>query len=395
MQRVTYEIREVPAGDAAAYRLGSVAFGYADEPAPPAPAPDARQPKGRVSWGVFAGDGSLVAKAVDLEHHNWYGGRLVPASGIAGVAVAVEERGQGHARRVLSHLLAAARDRGAMISTLYGTTPVPYRRLGWEEIDALYAWSVPTLALAGLRVPAGYGIAAATESDVPAIFELFRSVARAGNGVRDRVPDPDFLADHHGTTIALDADGAIAGFCTWDRAGGYGADGTVTVDDLVALTEPALTALLATIGTWAAVAPHLIVRLPPRDPAFSLIPMSIGAPHSRRPWMLRVIDAPSAIAARGWPSLVSGSVDLQIDDPTCPWNSGAFRLTVEGGNGRLSPGGAGTVTVGPRGLATLYAGAASPDVLRRAGLLAGGDASTDEFLRAATAGPAPTLRDYF
>lgn len=48
-----------------------------------------------------------------------------------------------------------------------------------------------------------------------------------------------------------------------------------------------------------------------------------------------------------------------------------------------------------RGLAVLYASAGDPSLLRRAGLLAGGDVGSDHFLQAATAGPAPALLDYF
>ncbi len=393
---MTYEIRALTAEDApASYRMGAVAFGYANEPVPPMPEPGTPPPPGRHAWGAFAPDGRLLAKAIDLEHHNWYGGRLVPAAGIAGVAVAVEARGQGLAQTVLTHLLGAARTRGAVISTLYGTTPVPYRRLGWEEVGALHTWSLPTTALAAMRVPAGYTTRGATEGDVPAIFDLYRRVAAAGNGVKDRAEDPDVLTDYHGTSLALDGDGMLQGFCTWDRSDGYGRDGKLAVDDLVALTEPALTTLLAMIGSWAQVAPHLTLSLPPHDPAFSIMPLSVGTVSSRRPWMLRVIDAPAGIAARGWPTWIDGSVDLHIDDSVCPWNAGAFRLIVSDGSGRLEAGGTGAVRLGARGLAALYAGAASIDVLRRAGLIAGGDPSTDGFLQAATAGPAPTLRDYF
>ena len=108
-----------------------------------------------------------------------------------------------------------------------------------------------------------------------------------------------------------------------------------------------------------------------------------------------MLDAASAVAARGWPPLLDGSVDLDLEDGLCPWNAGPYRLVLSAGEGRLEPGGNGAVRVGPRGLALLYAGAASPGVLRRAGLLAGGDAATDAFLAAAVAGPPPTLLDYF
>jgi predicted acetyltransferase len=393
---VTYLIRRLLAEDApAAYRLGAVAFGYADETPPTMPEPGAPPPAGRHSWGAFDPDGRLIAKAVDVEHHNWYGGRLVPACGVAGVAVAVEMRGQRVAQDLLTHLLAEARARGAVISTLYGTTPVPYRRLGYEEIGALHTWALPTLALAGLRVPAGLTTRAATGADVPVIADVYRRVARAGKGVKDRRDNPEILGDYHGTSLAIDADGIVQGFCTWDRSGGYGADGVVAVEDLVALTAPALTALLALIGTWAPVAPRLLLSLPPGDPAFALIPATVGVPHARRPWMLRVIDVAGAVAARGWPAYVHGSADLAIDDPVCPWNSGEFRLIIEGGTGRLEPGGTGAIRIGPRGLAALYAGGTTIDAMCRSGLLGAEAVTGNTFLEAVTAGPAPVLRDYF
>ena len=92
--------------------------------------------------------------------------------------------------------------------------------------------------------------------------------------------------------------------------------------------------------------------------------------------MLRVLDAAGAVAARGWPPHLSGAIDLALDDDVCPWNSGAWRLVLEAGEGRLEPGGSGAVRMTMRGLAVWYAGAADPAVLRRAGLLAGTTAAT-------------------
>src|SRR5204863_7225453 len=60
---------------------------------------------GRHDWGAFDDRGRLVAKATDREQGHWFGGKLVPASGIAGVAVAPERRGEGLGRLVLTRLL--------------------------------------------------------------------------------------------------------------------------------------------------------------------------------------------------------------------------------------------------------------------------------------------------
>jgi predicted acetyltransferase len=160
------------------------------------------------------------------------------------------------------------------------------------------------------------------------------------------------------------------------------------VSDLIGLTAPATAALLANLGTWARVAPTIVLRLPEPDPASLIASFVAATVELRRPWMLGVLDPAAAVAARGWPRHLSGSVDLRLA-------GGDHRLTLDGGAGRREPGGSGAVELSPRGLAVLYAGAAGPALLRRAGLLDGGDEETDAFLDAAGAGPAPALLDYF
>jgi predicted acetyltransferase len=394
-----FTVRPLSADDhTAAWDLGSTAFGYRDTPQPEGWNPNRN---GQRTIGAFDEAGRLVAKAVDREQGQWFGGRIVPASGVAGVAVAPELRGQGLGRLVLTRLLAEARERGAAISTLFDTTPVPYRQLGWEEVGALTYYALPTIALAGIRAPQGIALRPAAEADVPALQEIYRTVARAGVGLMERsgplfpASAADFIADYHGVTVAVDADGIIQGYASWDRNPGYDSTGKLTIDDLIGLTQPATAALLNMLAGWHSVAPTLVIRLSEPDPAHLLLSSAGRRVESRQPWMLRLIDAPAAVAARGWPAHLRGGVDLNIVDEVCPWHAGQRRLTLEDGAGRLTPGGAGTVLVTSRGLAMLYAGAASPALLRRAGLLTGGDSDTDAFLLAATAGPAPTLLDYF
>ncbi len=111
--------------------------------------------------------------------------------------------------------------------------------------------------------------------------------------------------------------------------------------------------------------------------------------------MFRLVDAPAALAARGWPERVTGAVDLELHDAAAPWNAGRFRLELADGKARVTPGGSGTVALGPGGLAALFAGALTPPLARRAGLQSGGDERSDAFLTAAFAGPRPGLLDYF
>lgn len=394
---VAYDVRLLGVQDLpAAWELGRVAFGSERQPPPGW----LEERPGRHSWGVFDGGGRLVAKATDREQGHWFGGRLVPASGVAGVVVEPEVRGTGLARRVLTTLLEGARDRGAVISTLFRTNPAPYRRVGYEEVGALVWTSVPTSSFGGVRRPPEVALRPAEAADVPALLEIYRTVARAGNGLMERsgplldTTAAAVLHGHDGITVAERENGGIEGYASWDRGPGYDASGRLSVPDLFGHTAPVTEALLAMLGSWASVAPTLRLRLPDPDPAVLLAPLVGSTVESRDPWMLRVLDAPAAVAARGWPAHVDGSVDLLLEDDACPWNAGPHRLVLDGGRGRLEAGGRGEVHLSARGFAVLFAGAGDPALLRRAGLL-DGSTESDGFLQVATSGPRPTLLDYF
>lgn len=381
--------------DDASWQLGRLAFGG------PAERPAGRRPAsapGINAFGAFDG-GRLVGKAVDLEHAYVYGGRAVPGVGVAGVAIAPEHRGGGMLRELLGPLMDQARERGTVISALFPTTAVPYRRLGWELTGVLRWTSVPTAALAGERRPDDVSVRAAETGDVEAIRALYATATTDSTGMLTRtgplfdIEPAALLAGHDGYSIAVGT-GGIEGYASWDRVGGYDADGILAVPDLIATTPRAMTALLASLASWRSVAPILHLRLRPDDPVALATGLAGARTLSEQPWMLRLLDAQAAIAARGWPPGVRGRVELDLYDEFRK-NSGWFTLTLEDGHAELKPGGVGTVGLTPGGLAVLYAGAAHPATLRRAGLLTGGDATTDAFLAAATAGPTPGLLDYF
>lgn len=394
---VPYDVRPLtPADDDAAWLLGSTAFGYRDAERPENWT--ANSPSRHV-WGVFDESGRMLAKAVDLEQSHWFGGRIVPASGIAAVAVAPEVRGVGLSRMMLTRLLEGARARGAVISTLFDTTPFPYRAVGFEEVGALTYRSFPATAFTGVRVPDGVTLRPAVEADVPVIHELYLSMARSGAGLIER-SGPRFtrepaqlLTDFHGVTVAI-VGGEVHGYALWDRGSGYDSTGQVTVFDLIADLPQAAKALLSMLGTWAYVAPTVVLRVPDDDPLFTMIAASAMSVQSRQPWMLRLIDLAGAVAARGWPAHLTATVDLEVEDASCPWNAGSRRLVFAGGEGHVETINEAGTQITARGLSALYAGAATPANLRRAGLLAG-DTSADPLLSAAFAGPRPAILDYF
>jgi predicted acetyltransferase len=112
--------------------------------------------------------------------------------------------------------------------------------------------------------------------------------------------------------------------------------------------------------------------------------------------MFRLVDAPAAIAGRGWAPGADLDLALDVDDPELTANSGSWSLRVATNGSELvrrEPG-AGALRLSARGLAALYAGTPLA-ALRRTGLASGGSEAGDARVDAAFAGPVPYMLDYF
>jgi predicted acetyltransferase len=385
----------------ASWHLGRLAFGWNTGTRTPPPH-DVRPDDPFTRWGAFDESGRLVGKAVDLHHGQWWGGHVVPASGVAGVAVLPEHRGKGVTRAVLTAAHGAARDRGADVAALFCTSSAVYRSLGFEVGGVMRTVDVPTAELRGAA--GSVQVRAGTGRDWPAIRNVYDETARGCNGLLTRIgrlfddPTDDSLQDGiDGVTIAEDADGLVVGYASWERGRGYHDDAVLTVHDCLAGTDAAAEALLGTIASWGTVTPTVRLRLlPVIDAVARRLPLERVREHRSEVWMHRPLDVVRAVAARGWSSAAVGDVGFRLVDPLLPWNDESWTLTVEDGTGRLvvasdDP----TVVLDVRGWSLLWCGAARTPQLRAAGLLTG-DTSTDAALDRLLGGGGPAgLLDYF
>ncbi|MET3805158.1 putative acetyltransferase [Nakamurella sp. UYEF19] len=414
------ELRLLTDADADASTLMShLAFGMpSGAPAAFAIGPDVRR------WGIFDGN-TLAAKANERTYDSMVGGRRVSTAGVAGVAVAPEYRGTGLARQVMTHLFGAARERGAVIVTLFRTAPALYRSLGFEQVAELVYGEFPTSALRGLR-PRTTALRRATPADGRAIRAVYATIAATGSCLLTRdgpafeISDERLVGSFDGVTLAIDEWGDVVGYLSWNRGSGYDESAALTVVDLLSTTGDGYAALLSAIGAFDAVTPTVRIRTSGQDPMHWVIPGAGWKVREVRPYMLRVIDFAGAVAARGWPPGLAGEVVLDVEDPLCPWNTGRHRLVLEYGTGRVdlagTPGTSAPVTdaaeaeiagqegtaalqaaaprITPGGLAVLFAGGVPVSTLRRGGLVTGSD-RFDTLLDAAFAGPTPAVLDYF
>jgi len=358
---------------------------------------------------AFDGD-RLAGTALFHDMRQWWYGRAVPMAGVAGVKVAPEYRGQGAGRALMTALTELMAMRGYPLAVLFPATMTIYRSLGWEIAGHLHEAVLPSRALGALPradVKAA-GVRRPGPDDAAEVLEV---IGRAHASARDCGPvswdeptmrrwltRPGWYADRDKYAYLTD-DGFLA--YRWRRG-----HQEIFVDRLVASTAQSTAALWAVAASNSSVADTVRAMVGPSDPLWWMLREQDADIAERQSWMLRLLDAPAAIAARGFPA-TDLAVPLYITDDLRPANSGRWELTVRDGQGCLtsdrtpavpappSPAGlAGpALDLGARGLAALYAGTPVA-TLRRAGLAAGGSPAADAALDAAFAATPYMLDDF-
>ena len=354
--------------------------------------------------GAFAGDQPAGA-AIFHDLRQWWAGRAVPCAGVASVKVAPEYRGQGAGRRLMTELLAAIAARGYPLAALYPATMPIYRSLGWELAGGRYRATIPARSLRDLLAPDAVVAAAAGKqsavrrAEAAEAAEIVGIIGGAHEAARDcgpitwDVPLAERWLGRADMYTYRTADGYAA--YRWDGAG----DDALFVEHLHAASPESLRALWSVIASHSSTASAVSLYAAPNDPFWWLTRERDATIAKRSMWMLRVVDAPAAIAARGFPPAVSLSLPLVISDRTRPANSGRWQLSVSDGKGILIPNGPvvppapEALTVGARGLSALYAGT-PVSTLKLAGLAAGGAPEADAALDAAFAAT-PFMVDEF
>ncbi|HEY5978623.1 MAG TPA: GNAT family N-acetyltransferase [Microlunatus sp.] len=392
-------VRPLDAADAEASRtLGFEAFGMPTEP-PTEPASLERP--GRRYHGVFAGD-RLVGRLADRAYDSWFGGVPVPTCGIAGVTVALEDRGRGALSPLVAAALAAARERGAVVSGLYPTAARIYRRFGYELVSDYRTVSLATSQLASVAPPVGVSTRRAEPADLPGVRGVYDTWATAQNGPLTRrgpsfpTTDEELLKDFDGITVAEDGDGRLVGFTSWDRGQHYDDRGTLEVADLLALSADGYRALLRTLGSFSSVTPRTKIDTSGDDIIRQFLPGRDWDTVSSDPYMIAIIDVPGALARRGYPWFLSARLGFRVAEDGVTTIAGAYRWEVAEGVGTcVAEQHSDDRTFHPRGLALLYAGVQSCANLRWAGLLTGGRPEQDPVWDTLFGGRQFHIRDYY
>lgn len=308
-------------------------------------------------YGIFDGE-ALIAQAIDVHFDTVIGGVAVPTAGIRSVTVAPEHRGSGAARTVMSDTLASARERGAVVSTLFGAAPALYRSLGYELVARGKGWRIPVTAASGIRVPAGLTLRESRPADAAALLSIYSDAASASTlaMARDESNWPEFSR----VTVVHD-ENAVLGYMAW-KTESVKEEVEVQVEEVAASSAGAYAALMRSLGSWASVASSATMFGVDAHPALAQLSGN-ARPLWLASYMLRLLDVPRALSQRPWAPL-DGTVTIAVDDTMFADNSGIWQLSVDAGSmsvqrlDRASAADA-AVSFSMRGLALWFTGQAS------------------------------------
>lgn len=353
---------------------------------------------------VDGGRGELAAASHIRPFTQFFGGRGVPLAGFSPVAVLPEHRGRGLGRAVTAGQFPNLRERGEVIAGLFPASLGLYRAVGFEAAGSYVHRRFRANDVARIAPSSPVDVRRGGPDDVAAVHRCHAAAAPGRDGTllrpaawwADRLPEDLaetmlYVVDH-----PVDPD-ELAGYAYYRHGKARPPyDYSVVVGEVQADDPDVVRALWRVVASSGSQAPDLEVIGPAEDDLFLMV--EHAAPEVVRSeirWMLRLVDLPAAVAARGWPSAAAGRVDLAVADEHAPWNHGRWTLEVADGRATATPGGAGTVEASIGGLSSWWAGYATASRLARTGHLRTTDRAVLDLMDQLIPAVPPVLLDFY
>ena len=271
--------------------------------------------------------------------------RLVPAAGISWVGVLPTHRRRGVLRGLMTTQLHDIRERGReSVAILWASEPVIYGRFGYGLASRAFALKVPRSPVA-LRADAptdpALRLRLVPAQDAKEAADVYAAAVRARPGMiaRDDRWTTRATSDHpsmrHGKSalrcVVVEGDGGDGGFRGYARYSTK-ADwttgspaGTVDVREVIALDAAALAALYRYLFDLDLMKVVELWNVPVDSPLLHWLNSTrAAAPSWQDSLYVRLVDVGAALSQRTYSTPID--VVLEVADPVCPWNDGAWRL---------------------------------------------------------------------
>ncbi|MEM9365637.1 MAG: GNAT family N-acetyltransferase [Planctomycetota bacterium] len=265
----------------------------------------------------------------------FFGGRSVPMAGFSGVAIAGSHRGTGVCRKLLEQTLRELRQEGIPLACLYASTQRLYRSVGFEQAGSRWEYELPLRCLPEPDRSLPCHRHATPDLHVLERLENTRGEFANGclhrsQGLWERLLHPH--SEQPGVAYLLGEPEQPEGYVILYQGNSTGrVPAVLRCGDWVATTPAALRRLMAL--TWDHRSMHDRFRWPggTDDPLLLFASEAWADVVDMERWLLRLVDVPAALSARGYQQDVDEQIQLHVQDPLFPQNSGPWHLSVTGG----------------------------------------------------------------
>jgi predicted acetyltransferase len=366
---MSIEIRRLAPDDLLRNRvLMNHAFGRGAVVRPPDPDAPPPQP-GPGQWGLFEkGDLRASLTVVPFLVH-WGATVTLAMGGIAGVATFAEARGRGFVDLLLRKSLEAMRADGQVVSALFPFSWAFYRRHGWDWVGQKRTVRLPLNEVRSS--PEGRAVVTVPDEQARERLEpVYTRFARQYRGVltseTHRWEGKLSHGDDRTTHVYQHEPSGDYLLWRYNRDNNEG-----NVREFVADSPDGYKGLLSLLHYMATQCDKARLMLPDDTPLWSHVMHWDVETRVEPVFQARVVDfAPAMEQLDLSPDTPDGTATVALRDEHAPWNSGVWRITVEGGRVRCSlavgsPDPA--VTMDIQAASQAYWGTPSLDALRAAG----------------------------
>jgi predicted acetyltransferase len=318
-----------------------------------------RERKGMNCHAVFENN-MPVSVAVSTPMTQNMRGKLFPVSGVWGVSTLPSARRKGYCRRTMAAVLRADRERGMVFSNLYPFRESFYERLGYVAFPLTKIAKLTSASLSPLlKMETGGEIELKLIGDA---YDTYREYLAEMRPQTHGMAFFDYVDRGRANRNLLWAslakfDGKLEGLML------YNVQGTeVTKYNFVAYrfyyrTSRARYLMLNWMARHVDQAEHIEIWLAADEyPELWLSDLQIKIEPAIRPAMNRVLDVEKLSGM----DVGEGSFVVQVIDPLCPWNEGAWQFESSGGKLQVRKTSKAESQLKVQGLTALIAGAHDP-----------------------------------
>ena len=364
----------------------------------------------RAEWTTcaFVG-GKMAASYATIPFTMRANGRAMALGGVTAVGTLPEYRRRGILRAITQRAFADMRERGQSVAALWASQAAIYQRYGYALASMQSVYRIDSVDIGFAdgdggsarieRVDVERGIDTIKRLYVVFVANRMLYLHRSQALWRNNALSASDATGPVHVAIAYRDDAPVGHLIYHVRSAkvAHRSRGQeLTIRDIAWLDIDAYRSLWSWIKLHDLVGRVVWLNAPPDDPAIELFvePRLLHVEPREGVWV-RIVDAPGALAARGYH--VDDAIAIEIaDDALAPWNVGRLLLETSSEGAKVAPTTrSADLRLGPKALASLFTGARSARQLKNWGLLDGDDGAVDRATRIFATRYAPHCPDNF